>query len=88
MESAQRQQREKTSMSDQNTCKAILTDFAISKWPCGINKLMFSSALRQKLASTAMRIISINDLYKKLSPVYHLNTSSLKVHLQEIVNIL
>lgn len=49
---------------------------------------MFSSALRQKLASIAIQIISINDLRKKLSLVSHLNTSSLKIHAQEIVNIL
>ncbi len=58
----QRQQREKTSMLDQDACKAALTDFAISKWPRKIDELMFSSVLRQRLASAATRIISINDL--------------------------
>ncbi len=42
----QRQQREKTSMLDQDACKAVLTDFAISKWPRGIDELMFFSVLR------------------------------------------
>ena len=49
---------------------------------------MFSSALRQRLANTAARIISIDDLRKKFSPACHLNTSSLKAHTQEIVSIL
>ncbi len=84
----QRQQREKTSILDQNACKAALTDFAILKWPCGIDELMFSNALREKLASAAMQIVSINDLRKELNPACNLNTSSLKIHAQEIVSIL
>ncbi len=54
MESAQRQQREKTSMSNQNACKAVLTDFATAKWPHRIDELMFSNILRQKLANAAV----------------------------------
>ncbi len=73
---------------DQDACKAALTDFAKSKWPYGIDELMFSSALRQRLASAAMRIVSIDDLRKKLSPACNLNTSSLRAHAQEIVSIL
>ncbi len=46
MELAQRQQREKTSMSDQNACKAALTDFATAKWSHGMDKLIISSILR------------------------------------------
>lgn len=49
---------------------------------------MFSSMLRQRLASTAVWIISINDLRKKLSPVCNLNTNSLRAHMQKIVIIL
>ncbi len=75
-------------MLDQDDCKAALTDFAISKWPCGMDELMFSSALRQRLASTAARIVSIDDLHKELSPACNLNTSSLRAHAQEIVSIL
>ncbi len=88
MKSAQRQQREKTSMSDQNTCKAALTDFARVKWPHGMDELIFSSALRQRLASVAVQIVSIDDLCKELSPACHLNTSSLRAHTQEIMSIL
>lgn len=53
-----------------------------------MNKLMFSSALRQKLASTTVRIVSINDLCKKLSLVCNLNTSSLRAYAQKIISIL
>ena len=75
-------------MSNQNACKATLTVFTISKWPYKINKLMFSSTLKQNLANAAMRIVSIHNLYKKLCPAYHLNISSLKAHMPKIVNIL
>lgn len=40
------------------------------------------------MARVATWIVSINDLYKKFSPTYNLDTSSLKVHMQEIVSIL
>lgn len=53
-----------------------------------MDKLMFFIALRQKLANAAMRIVSINDLRKKLSPIYNLNISNLRVHLQVIITIL
>ena len=49
---------------------------------------MFSNILRQKLASAIAQIISIDDLCKKFSLVYHLNISSLKAHAQEIISIL
>lgn len=49
---------------------------------------MFFNTLRQRLASVAMRIVSVNDLYKKLSPACNFNTSNLKIHMQEIVIIL
>lgn len=49
---------------------------------------MFSSVLRQRLASAVMRNVSIDDLYKELSPACNLNTSSLRLHAQEIVSIL
>ncbi len=75
-------------MLDQNACKAALTNFTTAKWPHRMDALMFSSALRQRLASTATRIVSINDLRKELSLVCHLNTSNLRVHAQEIVSIL
>lgn len=65
-----------------------MTNFAISKWSRRINKLIFSSALRQRLASTTTQIVSVNNLCKKLSLAYNLNASSLKAHLQEIVIIL
>ncbi len=35
-----------------------------------------------------MWIVSIDDLRKELSPACHFNTSSLKVHAQEIISIL
>lgn len=44
--------------------------------------------LRQKLASIAVRIIYINNLYKKLCLAYNLNISSLKMHAQIIIIIL
>ncbi len=75
-------------MSDQDACKATLTDFAISKGPCRMDELMFSSALKQKLASTAARIVSIDDLRKELSLACNHNTSSLRAHVQKIVSIL
>ncbi len=75
-------------MLDQDACQATLTDFAISKWLCGIDKLMFSSALKQRLAGAIAQIVSINDLRKKLSLACNLNTSSLRAHVQEIVCIL
>ncbi len=53
-----------------------------------MDKLIFSSALRQKLASAAMQIISIDDLCKELSLACNLNISGLRVHVQEIVSIL
>ncbi len=40
------------------------------------------------MASATVRIVSIDDLRKELSPACHLNTSSLRVHAQEIVSIL
>ncbi len=80
MESAQRQQKEKTSLSDQNACKTVLTDFAIIKWPHKVDKLMLSSALRQKLASAATQIVSNDNSRKELSPACYLNTSSLRIH--------
>ena len=49
---------------------------------------MFSSALGQKLASVATRIVSIDDLYKEWSLTCHLNTSSLRVYAQKIIGIL
>ena len=45
-----------------------------------MDKLMFLSTLRQKLASAAVQIIYINDLRKQLSLACHLNTSSLKAY--------
>lgn len=48
---------------------------------------MFPSVLRQRLASVAMRIVSVNDLFKELSLVCNLNISSLRAHVQEIVII-
>ena len=75
-------------MSDQNTCKAAMTDFATSKWFCEMDELIFSNALRQKFASFATRIVSINDLHKELSLACHLNISSLRAHIQEIISIL
>ena len=49
---------------------------------------MFFNTLRQRLASATARIELIDDLCKKLSPACNLNTSSLRVHAQEIVSIL
>lgn len=53
-----------------------------------MDKLMFSSILRQRLASITIEIVSINDLRKEFRPACNLNTSSLKVHIQEIVSVL
>ncbi len=75
-------------MLNQDACKAALTDFAISKWLYGMDELMFSSILRQRLASVVAQIVSIDDLRKELSPTCNLNTSSLRAHVQEIVSIL
>ena len=88
IESTQYQQREQTTIQDQNAYETALTDFAISKWLYRINKLMFSIALRQKVASTAIWIVSVNDLCKELSLACNLNTSSLRVYVQAIVIIL
>ncbi len=44
--------------------------------------------LRQRLASAATRIVSIDDLCKELSLACHFNTSSLRAHVQEIISIL
>lgn len=87
-ESTQHQQREKTTILDQNAYKAALTDFAISKWPYRIDELMFFMILRQKLASATAQIICIDDLFKELSPACNLNTSSLRMHVQVIGTIL
>ncbi len=75
-------------MLDQDICKAALTDFAISKWSRGIDKLIFSSTLKQRLASIAMQIVFINDLCKEFSLAYNLNTSSLRAYTQGIIRIL
>lgn len=46
-----------------------------------MNKLIFSSALKQKFANTFIQIVSIDELYKELCLAYNLNTSSLKMPL-------
>lgn len=48
MESTQYQQREKTTIPDQNMYKAILIDFAILKELYEIDKLIFLMTLQQK----------------------------------------
>lgn len=45
-----------------------------------MDELMFPNALRQRLASAVVRIVSIDNLHKKLSPAYNLNTSNLKAY--------
>lgn len=86
--STQRQQREKTTIPDHNACKAALTDFAILKWPYGMDELIFFMTLRQKLASIVTQIICIDNLRKKLNPACNFNTNNLKVYTQVIVTIL
>ena len=49
---------------------------------------MFSSILRERLASVVIQIISVNDLCKELSPIYNFNTSNLRAYAQKIVKIL
>lgn len=68
-------------MSNQNDCKTIFINFVISKKPYEIDELMFSSALRQKLASTITQIVSIDNLRKELSSACNLNINSLKVYI-------
>ena len=65
-----------------------MTYFATSKWPYRMDKLMFFSTLRKKLSSTAVQIVSVNDLRKELRSACNLNISSLKAHTQEIITIL
>lgn len=45
-----------------------------------MDKFIFPSVLRQKMASASTQIVSIKNLCKKLSPAYNLLTSSLKAH--------
>lgn len=53
-----------------------------------MDKLIFSSTLKQKLACAAAQIVSIDDLCRKLSLTCYFNFSSLKAHAQEIISIL
>lgn len=53
-----------------------------------MDKLIFSSALEQRLISITARIVSIVDLCKELNPAYNHNTNGPGVHTQEILSIL
>lgn len=49
---------------------------------------MFFPTLKQKLVRATVQIVSINNIYKKLSPAYNFNTNSLRVYMQIIITIL
>ena len=53
-----------------------------------MDELIFANALRQKLASAVVQIVSIDKLHKELSPAYNFNISSLKIHVKVIIIIL
>lgn len=54
-------------MLDPNACKALLTNFAISKWACKIDKLIFFNKLKLLLAVVYVaQIVSNNDQCKNL----------------------
>lgn len=53
-----------------------------------MDKLIFSSILKKNLTSATVQIVLINDVRNELSPACNFNISSLKTHVQKIVNIL
>ena len=83
-----RKQRLSTDLVHQKACTAALTDYAIGVWPGGTDRLMLSDALRQRIACAGARIASVEDLRKELYPACILETSSLRVHAEDIVKII
>lgn len=65
-----RQPEPKTSTIHQDACIEALDDFAATIWPHGMDDLMFSEALTQKLAANAARINSVDKLKAKRNPLF------------------
>ncbi|MCJ1467000.1 ATP-dependent DNA helicase Q5 [Pseudocyphellaria aurata] len=65
-----------------------LDDWAETTWPNDMATLVFSQALRAKLTKAARRINSVDILRKEILPRYHLDTSILGPHSDELVALL
>lgn len=86
-ELAKRTRRAKTSVEHREICRAGLDSLARAMWPKGMDKSMFPSALRQKIANAASRITFVEDLRNVLSPAHILEEGSLMEHADSIVAI-
>ena len=49
---------------------------------------MFFIVLREKLVSTTIQIVSVDNLYIELSLTYNYNISSLRIYMQVIITLL
>lgn len=83
-----RPQRPKTAQFHREKCVRALNEFAATIWPRGMDALMFSRRLRERISSKAAQIESVDDLRRVLHPACALATSSLRVHADAIVNII
>ena len=82
------QNKTRTNMRNQEACVSALANWATARWPCGMAELMFSSALKKKLAMSAARIDTVADLARELSPNCALETNLLDEHTDELVSII